>query len=770
MKKFYMIGNTHFDPVWLWRWDEAMASIRATFRSALDRINEDEEFIYAFATPPVFEWIRKVDPEMFDQIKVAVQNKRWELAEAWWVQPDCYSASGESYVRQGLYGQRYLKENFGTYSDCVFNIDSFGHSPMLPQILKKSGIDYYCFVRPEMRHVALDRSLFKWESADKSSVLAYRVHKPYRNDVKTSFELASKDEDSLIVYGVTDHGGAPTKQAINDIHSEQRARFSTVSDFFKEHTTEYTVKGELLTKDFGPYANYSKIKKLNRIAEYAVLNAEKSALIASKDEQNALTECWKDVLFNQFHDILGGACIKDAYTDAQNQLGRAIHTANEITHFSLQSVTKNIRMLGTNPDTVWNLVVWNLSGEAFDGYVEAEVQWAHEFEWYDKGITILDGDGCAVDCQIIREKSVIPRFRSRFIFYAQIPSVGYKVFKVVRDGKEITKKQADPFFIKTNRLEVRFSKENGVIASVIDRHSVKELLSNALVPVIYDDLGDTWCFNIDSYENEPEHFLFDGSQLIESGDILTEIKNVYRAGASKLEIYYRFYSDADYFDIRYRVNWDEKHKVLKLEIPLSSDIHTAAVPAGSVQRAASDADVPLGAWINADNFTIASDSVFAYNVKENKLGLTILRSAIYGDLRISDIDKSLDYDIIDRDIVEGKIRVAFDGDPWKIAENLNDPPIIIDECNHDGDLPSMHSYFNIEARGTTISAIKRCEDDDGVIVRLIEHQNRSKIVTLSAFNERYQIEMNPCEIKTLKILNGICTEVDMIEREIPKTD
>ena len=140
MRKLYMIGNTHFDPVWLWKWDEAMASVRATFRAALDRMKENDKFIYSFATPPVFEWIRKTDPEMFEEIKARVAEGRWDLAEGWWLQPDCYGATGESYVRQGLYGQRYLMEHFGKYSDTVFNIDSFGHSPMLPQKIGRAHV------------------------------------------------------------------------------------------------------------------------------------------------------------------------------------------------------------------------------------------------------------------------------------------------------------------------------------------------------------------------------------------------------------------------------------------------------------------------------------------------------------------------------------------------------------------------------------------------------------------------------------------------------
>ena len=94
MKNIYMVGNTHFDPVWLWKWEEAMASIHSTFRSALDRMKEDKDFIYSFATPPVFEWIKEVDPDMFEEIKARVKEGRWELCEGWWLQPDCFSGCG----------------------------------------------------------------------------------------------------------------------------------------------------------------------------------------------------------------------------------------------------------------------------------------------------------------------------------------------------------------------------------------------------------------------------------------------------------------------------------------------------------------------------------------------------------------------------------------------------------------------------------------------------------------------------------------------------
>ena len=147
MKKIYMIGNTHFDPVWLWRWDEAMASIISTFRSALDRMNENENFCYSFSAPAVFEWIENTDPDMFAEIKQRVEEGRWELGEGWWLQTDCNALSGESMVRHGLYSQRYLLDKFGKMSETVFNIDSFGHSAQIPQIMKGCGLKNYCFFK-----------------------------------------------------------------------------------------------------------------------------------------------------------------------------------------------------------------------------------------------------------------------------------------------------------------------------------------------------------------------------------------------------------------------------------------------------------------------------------------------------------------------------------------------------------------------------------------------------------------------------------------------
>ena len=267
--------------------------------------------------------------------------------------------------------------------------------------------------------------------------------------------------DLMMVYGVTDHGGAPTKEAIAQIHARENAHFSTVEAYFKSQSQKVEeVEGELLTGDYGPYCNYSGIKRMNRKAEYALLNAEKACVIANQYYKAALTQCWKDVLFNQFHDILGGACIPQAYTDARDLYGRAIQTAQELLHKNLQMVTAHIQMPGRNPENPWNIVVWNLNGFEYDGYIEAEVQWAHEFDWYDGAIVLEDSNKVRYECQIIRERSVIPGFRSRFVFKAKIPPMGYRAFCVVQMGEE--EKVADvkdPFRIDTGKFLIELSEK-----------------------------------------------------------------------------------------------------------------------------------------------------------------------------------------------------------------------------------------------------------------------------------------------------------------------
>lgn len=770
MKKFYMIGNTHFDPVWLWKWDEAMSSITATFRSALERMKEYPEFIYSFASPPVFEWIKKTSPEMFEEIKHRIKEGRWELSEGWWVQPDCYSACGESYVRQGLYGQRYLMENFGTYASTVFNIDSFGHNVMLPQILSKSDIENYVFVRPEDNHLALECPLFWWKSSDGSKIKTYRVKKPYDYGKNFAIDEANlENDDCMVVYGVTDHGGAPTKYAIEKIRQNKNAKCSSIKCFFDEHTPNNIVENEFITGDFGPYSNITKIKSLNRIAEYSILNAEKASVISKEYGREEIKKCWHDILFNQFHDILGGASIKDAYFDAENMYARSIATANEIIHYSLLKVTNNIKMLGKNSDTIWNIVVWNLNAFEYEGYIEAEVQWAHEFPWYDKEIILADEQNNEYNCQIIREKSVIPGFRSRILFKSKIPSLGYKIFRLIRTGKEKPIENLNyNEIIETNNYKVILNKDSGGIKSIFDKKQGKILQGNLLVPQCYEDNADTWAFKTEKYGKKTEGFKLSNYKVIENGFFRTIIKLTYVFRNSLLDIYYTFYKNDDFIDVKYRVNWNEKHIAFKFLTDIENDEHIASTPYGKVKRASNMRDIPMCEWICTDSLSFAVNSIFAYNIQDGQLGLTVLRSPIYGDLRIQDIDFDTDYDITEQGIKEGNIRVYLteNKEIEKDASSFNNPPIVMCEACHDGNLPPFYSYLEYDSKNIIISVVKVCEDDDCIVIRGYETSGKNEKFSFLFKGKKYCININAFEIFTIKICNENCVKINMIEDKV----
>ncbi|MHB1355177.1 MAG: alpha-mannosidase [Anaerolineae bacterium] len=792
----YMIGNTHFDPVWLWTWDEGMSSIRSTFRAALERMDEEPAFIYSFSCPPVFEWIRNVDPEMFRQIQLRVKQGRWELVEGWWLQPDCIAACGESYARQGLYGQRYLLKHFGQISRSAFNIDSFGHSAMLPQILSKSGIRFYSFTRPEPREKALPGQLFRWESPDGSSVLAWRDESGYLGDVEKRIRDAAGciDElghDIMLIYGVTNHGGAPTRQAIATIKElgDSRelpcdVRFGTHDSFFAAQDTDAlpVVRDELMTKWFGVFSNFPEVKQNNRRGEYALLNAEKAAVVAgwangADYPADKLTAGWKDLMFNQFHDIIGGACIKQAYQDARNLHGRALQSANEVLHYALQSVTKDISLPASGAE--WNVVVWNLNAFGMEAQIEAEVQWAWEFEWYKGPIAIVDEAGHEYPCQVIRERSVIPGFRSRFVFTATLPSLGYKAFQVLRRAPTATAREGLPatdYHLESQRYRVEICRETGGIASIYDKQQGRKVLGDGTRPAVLQDDGDTWAFNVSGFGAELGTFRLQESKLIEDGPVRSVICTKAIYANSYLEQVFTLYKDTDILDGSYRVFWREKHLALKLgfDTLLVNPTLTTAIPYGSIERKNDGVEMPLGEWLDLSGegrgVSILTDSLFSYDVSDSTAAFTVLRSAIFGDLRLPEgLDLSAEYEYLGQGITEGRWRLHFHDGNWRKAQipqramQFCNPPVAVIETNHPGSLPQERSFAAMESQSTIMTVIKQAEEGDAIIVRAYEYAGKADRVAIDIAGSRIDTLLNRYEIKTLRFNQDGISETDILE-------
>ena len=230
MKKIYMIGNAHIDPVWLWEKSEGMSEIKSTFRSVLDRMKEFDDFYFSCACAGYYEWIERIDPDMFAEIKERVKEGRWEITGGFWIQPDCNMPCGESFARHALYSQCYFAEKFGVTAKTGYNVDSFGHNGMMPQILRQSGMENYVYMRPsDKENPSLAENLFFWESPDGSRVLSYRLPQEYSTKLLNESEAleekynkakeiaAEKNQPQMLFYGVGNHGGGPTIRALKQL-------------------------------------------------------------------------------------------------------------------------------------------------------------------------------------------------------------------------------------------------------------------------------------------------------------------------------------------------------------------------------------------------------------------------------------------------------------------------------------------------------------------------------------------------------------------------
>jgi len=289
--KLHLIGNAHLDPVWLWRWHEGFSEVLATFKSALDRMNEFPDFKFTSACAVYYELVEKLAPDMFEEIKQRVKEGRWGIVGGMFLQPDCNIPDGESFARHLLISQSFFKESFGLTAKTGYNVDSFGHNAGLPKILSAGGIDNYVFMRPSPAEQGRDEELFVWKSDDGSSVNAYRIPRRYNIDfaaigILNDLEKKIKNDhlERMAFYGVGNHGGGPTIQIIDAIKGLdlENAAFSTPDEYFDSVGKDDlpVINGDLQHHARGCYSANSYVKASNRKCEQNLLAAEKLCSLA----------------------------------------------------------------------------------------------------------------------------------------------------------------------------------------------------------------------------------------------------------------------------------------------------------------------------------------------------------------------------------------------------------------------------------------------------------------------------------------------------------
>ena len=793
MTKIYAVSNAHIDPVWLWRLREGIWVVRNTVRRVLEVVKKSKA-VFILSSAIMYEWLKEIEPKLLEEVLEAVKAEKWEIVGGWIVEPDCNLPCGESFVRHALYGQMILEKLMGRRAVVAYNIDSFGHNAMLPQILAKSGFKYYVFMRPneEEMHLPL---VFWWESPDGSRILAYRV--PYscvvfgdgfRKHLNKMLEDYGKEHElMLFLYGKGDHGGGPSLEDVKILEEVCRdynveVVHGTIEEFFKEllksRKSFPEVKGELQHHARGCYSAYSEIKALNRKTEHMLLAAERVAsicysLFGEKYPKEDLRRAWKLLLFSQFHDSLAGTCIPEAYEDIRAVIYEALNKAREIVDIYTQKISSRINLEG---DEVY-LVVFNLTPFNLKYPVEVEPAWTP-----DKVLLLEDK---AVDYQFIETSAAAGTTRA--VFVADLPSLGYRVYRVV-PGETPVKSEKVPkkLEIENEFFKLKISEKTGYIEYLYDKkHGVQVFSQQAAVPVIVKDESDTWSHGVDAYTEEEGCFTVSSVELIENGPVRSRIRATYTYGESKLIQDFILYRDLDFIEVRVQVDWREKHKLLRLVFPVNvlNPVVTYEIPYGTIVRESNGEEEPGQRWIDVSGevaslvekktygVTIINDSKYSYSVKGSEIRLTVLRSPAYAHRDPHEVKPGQKY--LDQGLHEFKYLIFPHGGSWKeycgkifsLSETIVLEPIYIVEVSHGGELGKVGSFLRIHPENVVATVLKKCEKSGELIVRVYEVAGKETKATLRLFDREYDIDIGPYEIKTLKIdLKGDkVTEVNLLE-------
>jgi len=777
---FHMTGNSHIDAAWLWPWSETVDVVKRTFGTALQLMNEYPDYTYTQSAAAYNNWMAEKYPEMNAEIKRRIKEGRWEIVGGMWVEPDLNMPDGESLVRQLLIGKRYYKREYGVDVRIGWNPDSFGYNWQLPQIYKKSGVDYFATQKMTWNDTnKLPFKLFWWESPDGSKVLAYFPH-DYANDnlnpLRLSEDLAKAREFSpgmlqmMDLYGIGDHGGGPTRAILDEgTHWMGRDKalpamhFGTAQTYFTEIEAKvasdspvwnydsiakngaqlpFPPAGELSIPTWkdelyfeyhrGVLTSQAEHKASMRRSEESLLDAEKYsslAWLAGGSYPGAeLSEAWKKTLFNQFHDLAAGSGIGVIYKDAQQDYRDVQWATNEVSSQAIKALSAeiNTRAAGPVPLLVFNPLSWER-----DGLVTAEVQMP---EAAGKEVSVLDAAGQVQPSQTISHDAKTDTYRL-LVQARRVPSLGYKVLRVVPGSRPFPSDlKASGLTLENNLLRVSIDPQSGCITSLYDKKSHFETLAangcgNELIA--FKDTPQRWdAWNIDA-DFGKVFTLLDGAdsvELIEKGPLRATIRVVRTWQSSKFVQDITLYAGCDQVDVQNDIDWHETHVLLKAAFPLaaSSNKATYEIPFGTIERPTTRNN----SWEQA-KFEVPALRWADLGDKEH--GFSLINESKYGyDTRDNVLRLSLLRSPVwpDPDADRGHHHFGYALYPhagtWKDALTVrhgyeyNYKLLAQQVSPHSGLLPPERSYLTVKPQNVVLTAMKKAEDSDSLIFRLYE--------------------------------------------------
>lgn len=798
-------GHTHIDVAWKWPVRQTREKVIRSYSTVMELMKRYPEYLFMASTPQMYEFVREDEPELFEEIKERVKEGRFEPEGAMWLEADCNLTSGESLVRQILYGKRYFKEIFDIDSDILWLPDVFGYSAAMPQILEKSGIRAFVTTKLAWNDTnRMPHDLFMWKGIDGTMIPTYLIttcdlpradmvmreggilNYTYngRQDASQimgtwrAFREKDITNETLTVYGFGDGGGGPTWEMLEQ---DRRLREGipgcpvtvqkSVSKFMdgllekvKDNALVPVWDDELyLEFHRGTYTSMGKNKRYNRQLEHLMREAEAlltyAYLLAGLEyPRKELKEVWKIIMLNQFHDILPGSSIEEVYKDSEEEYKETISTVKELIERALLAIE-------TSKDT--------------DLLRLAERNESHE-----------NANNCA------RPRNYF-NYKNKECSAKSSNSADTIIIRGAADGVR-------GFRIETSFYVISFD-EKGEIVSLYDKEVGREVRDMTQTPLnrllaFKDEPLEYDAWNIDAdFENVSWDvtdlqkmsicgFGADGRKLdIKASDdniFEVQVKLVRRFRNSTIIQCIVIRNNSRRIDFRTKADWHEHQILLKAAFPVDVDADkiTCEIQYGDIKRNLkrenswdkAKFECCAHRWIdvseerdNSYGVSVLNDCKYGYDAKEKLMRLTLIKSGIFPNPNADQGEHEFTYSLLPHrgDHIEGNVieeAEALNGEShYFIPDNMPLSSIISEDNKAAYTLVKEIESAVIDlgkGQGVYIDAIKLSEDSGDIIIRLHEGHGRCAQVNATLLpNIRKSIpiiEVYECNLMEKRLSDG----------------
>jgi alpha-mannosidase len=752
-----MAGNAHIDTAWQWTTNTTITSyIPHTYTNAVNLMNANPDYTFNGSASLHFKWIKQYYPDLYEKVKAKVANGQLCIVGGQFVEPDLNLPSGESLIRQSLFGQRFFQQEFGRKCTVGWVPDSFGFNGQMPQILKKSGMDYFVTTKLNWNDTnKFPYELFNWTGIDGSQVITDKPREDYTASVEDSKNITSTLDQpngmgikkGLVLYGQGDGGGGPTQTDINTIRSDDNndafpgVKMNTGSQFFNSLTAadQQSIKdiwrGEMyLEFHRGTYTSQGLIKKNNRFGEIAAEEAEKLSSIANfvgclGYPQADINFAWEKILKNQFHDVLPGSGTADQVQEAWVDGQTAIDTLSGVIQEAMAAIAAQADTSGAGiPFVVFNPL-------SFDSL--QPVQTTLTFEAAPASVRIYD-DGTEIPSQVLN----ISGNSATIVCMATLPSIGFKVLHAIANTGNYSgdtglslganRMESDLFRLEINPL-------TGNISSIYDKANAREVLAGGegnVLQILSDNPKEYDAWNVD-YEDmtaTPLALLNTPSSIgiVEQGPVKCTYRIAKSYGSSTFSQYITLYPGIERIDIRMTADWHEAHKMLKVAFPwnvggaafASYETAYGAVTRSNQRDTAFNKarfEVPAHRWADLSNngygVSLLNNCKYGYDTYLNTMRLSLLRAPKSPDPNCDMGAHEFTYSIYPH---SGNWNAANISNTVYKAYELNYPNLSCQTTSHDGNLGKTYSFIQVNQPNVILSVVKKAEDSGDFMIRMYE--------------------------------------------------